>query len=117
MLVKRAFETEGKVTDCDVVMMASNKYRNGQDYISGFVHEKIQKVQGKKLNKSGVSEEFKLWNLSRNMGNSRTNIKTTSAELHDYLDKKFGVNKGGIWHGITFIKDIPVDDIVELADA
>ena len=29
--------------------------------------------------------------------------------------KIFGVNKGGIWHGITFIKEIPVDDIVELA--
>ena len=115
MLVKRVFENDGKVADCDIVMGASNKYRNGQDYISGFVNEKIQKEHGKKLNKSGISEEFKLWYSSRNMGNNRSNIAPRTSEIHDYLDKKFGVNKGGIWHGITFIKEIPVDDIVELA--
>ena len=114
MLVKRVFENEGKVADCDIVMGASNKYRNGQDYISGFVNERIQKEHGKKLNKSGVSEEFKLWNLSRNMGNNRTNITPRSVELHDYLDKKFGVNKGGIWYGIKFVREAPIDDIVEL---
>ena len=71
------------------------------------------------MSKSAVSEEFKLWNLSRNMGNNRTNTRTTSAELHDYFDKTFGVNKGkgGIWQGITFIREIHVDDIVNLATA
>ena len=119
MLVKRVFENEGKVADCDIVMGASNKYRNGQDHIAGFVNERIQREPGKTLNKSAVSEEFKLWNLSRNMGNNRTNTRTTSAELHDYFDKTFGVNKGkgGIWQGITFIREIHVDDIVNLATA
>jgi P4 family phage/plasmid primase-like protien len=115
MLVKRVFENEGKVVDCDIVMMASNKYRNGQDYISGFVNEKIQREHGKKLNKSGISEEFKLWYSSRNMGNNRTNIAPRPAEIHDYLDKKFGVNKKGTWDGITWIRDTPIDDIVDLA--
>ncbi|MCJ7703839.1 MAG: hypothetical protein MUO62_19850, partial [Anaerolineales bacterium] len=39
MLVKRAFETQGIVENCDMVMSASNKYRQGQDHIAAFVAE------------------------------------------------------------------------------
>jgi P4 family phage/plasmid primase-like protien len=44
MLVKRAFETDGIVIDCDTVLEASNKYRKGQDHIAAFITERIKKT-------------------------------------------------------------------------
>ena len=41
MLIKRACETEGEVIDCPEVISASNKYRQSQDAISGFIIDKI----------------------------------------------------------------------------
>ena len=44
MLVKLAYETDGLVEDCDVVMSASNNYRKGQDHIAAFVVENVEKT-------------------------------------------------------------------------
>ena len=97
-----------------MVMMASNKYRNCQDYISAFVGEKIIKEMGKKIKKAELNEEFKLWYCSSNMG-SRNNSPKAS-EIHDYLDKKFGLNKNGIWSNVKIADNTPVDDVVALSE-
>jgi P4 family phage/plasmid primase-like protien len=115
MLVKKTFETNGIVTDCDVVMSASNKYRRGQDNIAAFVCERIIKTGNPehKIGKRGLIEDFKIWFSQEQSGRKIPK----SQELYDYLDKKFGASKQTGWHGITFIH--PEDDtdaIVELAD-
>ena len=43
MLVEKAFETNGNVKDCNIVMAKSNEYRQDQDYISQFCSERIYK--------------------------------------------------------------------------
>ena len=41
MLADIAFKEQGNVTDRDIVMQASNQYRNDQDDLSQFVTENI----------------------------------------------------------------------------
>jgi P4 family phage/plasmid primase-like protien len=101
MLVKRAFETNGIVEDCDMVMSASNKYRRGQDHIAAYVNERIEKVDGHKISKKGVGEDFKLW-FAQEHGNQQKLPKLQ--ELYEYLDKKFGKLKDKYWYHIDFMR-------------
>ena len=101
MLVKRAFETNGIVEDCDMVMSASNKYRRGQDHIAAYVNERIEKVDGHKVAKKGLGDDFKLW-FAQEHGNQQRLPKLQ--ELYEYLDKKFGKLKDKYWYNIDFIR-------------
>ena len=102
MLVKRAFETNGIVEDCDTVMNASNKYRKGQDHISAFISEKIIKTnnQKDKIGKRGLQEGFKQW-FEVTQG-SRKSPK--GEELFEYMNKKFGQCKTTGWQGVKFVE-------------
>jgi len=102
MLVKRAFETDGIVEDCETVLNASNKYRHGQDHISKFISEKIERTDDKKdkIGKKGLSEEFKIW-FQQNQGARKM---PKGQELYEYMDKKFGVCGIKGWTGIKFIQ-------------
>ena len=113
MLVKKTFETNGVVTDCDVVMSASNKYRKGQDNIAAFVSERIVKTgdSNDKIGKRGLMEDFKLWFAQEQSGRKIPK----GQELYDYLDKKFGPSKQTGWSGIKFIHPEAIDEIEELA--
>lgn len=101
MLVKRAFETDGIVEDCETVMNASNKYRNGQDHISGFVSEMIVKTGDEKdvVKKTELANQFKLW-FQMEQGNRR---QPKGQELYEYMDKKFGQHKSKGWSGVKII--------------
>jgi P4 family phage/plasmid primase-like protien len=114
ILVKRAFETNGIVEDCETVLRASNKYRNGQDHISAFINEKIIKTNSSKdkIGKRGLQEGFKLW-FELTQG-SRKQPKGT--ELFDYMNKKFGECKNTGWHYIKFLEpdDEECDMLAEL---
>ena len=101
MLVKRVFETEGIVKDCDMVMAASNEYRKGQDYIAGFVLENIEKTPNMKdrIKKTELSSHFKIW-FQQEQGNRKM---PKGQELYDYMDKKFGPHKSTGWHGVKII--------------
>ena len=101
MLVKRAFETEGIVKDCDMVMAASNEYRKGQDFIAGFVIENIEKTTNIKdrIKKTELSSHFKIW-FQQEQGNRKM---PKGHELYDYMDKKFGPHKSTGWHGVKMI--------------
>ena len=113
MLVKKTFETDGVVADCDVVMSASNKYRKGQDNIAAFVSERIVKTgdSNDKIGKRGLMEDFKLWFSQEQSGRKIPK----GQELYDYLDKKFGQSKQTGWSGIKFIHPEAVDEIEELS--
>ena len=115
MLVKRAFETDGDVKDCEAVTSASSTYRKGQDSISAFVFERIIKTGDSKdkIGKAGLMADFKQW-----FGTENSGIKPPKGkELHEYLDKKFGPHKQTGWSGIKFIEpDDEKDEMVELAN-
>jgi hypothetical protein len=102
MLVKRAFETEGIVEDCEVVLSASNNYRKGQDHIAAFMAENIEKTDNSKdrIKKSELTNEFKIW-FQREQGNRKM---PKAQELYDYMDNKYG--KCSKTYGWQFVKII-----------
>jgi len=104
MLVKRAFETNGIVIDCETVLTASNEYRKGQDHIRAFINEKIRKTNNSKqmIKKTILMDEFKIW-----FQNSQGSKKIPKGEeLYECMKLRFGEphkNKG--WIGLEFIID------------
>jgi len=113
MLVKRAFETQGIVLDCDVVMNASNKYRKGQDNISAFIAENMEKtgVATDKIKKNEVANQFKMWFLQEQGGRKMPK----GQELYQYMDKKFGVNMNSCWTGVKMKYPDQGDEVDELS--
>jgi P4 family phage/plasmid primase-like protien len=101
MLVKIAFETEGNVPDCEYVLNASNKYRNGQDHIAAFVKENIIKTNDTKdrIRKQELANHFKFW-FTQEQGNKKI---PKGEELYMYMDKKFGQHKTTGWHGVKIV--------------
>ena len=110
MLVKIAFETNGNVEDCDIVMASSNKYRQGQDHISAFVDEMVRKKEGKKIKKSELCEQFKLW-FQEQQGSRKM---PKGVELCEYMDKKFGKCKISGWQNVEIIYPENEDEINEM---
>jgi len=104
MLVKRAFETDGIIEDCETVMNASMKYRKSQDHIDAFISENIIHTGNPEdiLKKSGINQQYKRW-VEENQG-SRKNTKAD--ELYDAIQKKYDnikLTKKG-WVGLKFIE-------------
>ena len=100
MLVKRAFENQGIVENCDIVMSASNKYRQGQDHIAGFISEMVVRKEGKKIGKRELCEQFKIW-FQEQQGNRKA---PKGVELCEYMDKKFGnSNKKDGWQNVQIV--------------
>lgn len=109
MLVKRAFETDGIVEDCETILDASKKYRNGQDHISAFVHNKIIKTNNTKqyIKKKSLLTEFTDW-FKQEQG---TRKMPKGEELYEYMNKKFGSpNSTKGWIGLEFVKDEEEDE-------
>jgi P4 family phage/plasmid primase-like protien len=97
MLIKRACETDGEVKDCSEVMAASNKYRQSQDAISGFITDKIIKVENPYgVNQTSLNNAFKEW-FQMNYGNRKA---PKMSELVEAMIKKFGNKnaKSNKWH-------------------
>jgi len=101
MLVKIAFETDGNVPDCEYIINASNKYRNGQDHIAAFVKENLLKTGDNKdrIRKQELANHFKFW-FTQEQGNKKM---PKGEELYMYMDKKFGFHKPTGWHGVKIL--------------
>jgi putative DNA primase/helicase len=101
ILVKRAFETEGIVEDCETVSKASSKYRKGQDHISAFISDKVMKtgISKDKIKKTELTGEFKKW-FEESQGSRKA---PKGEELYEYMSKKFGQPKSTGWHGVKII--------------
>jgi phage/plasmid-associated DNA primase len=112
MLVKRAFETEGEVIDCAEVVAASGKYRQSQDCISGFINEKIVKVQGKTVGKQSLNVVFKEW-FQLNHGNRKP---PKLSELEEAMSKKFGNRNAATnkWNNVMIKEEEGGDDMDEI---
>jgi hypothetical protein len=100
MLVQRAFKTNGLVKDCSIVMEKSNEYRQSQDYISEFVNDRIIRDPNGQIKKTELNSEFNIWHGS-NYGGKAPSPK----EIHEYMDKEFGKQRGQIWHGVKINYD------------
>jgi P4 family phage/plasmid primase-like protien len=113
MLVERAFITDGIVRDCDTVINASKKYRNGQDLISSYLAERIEATTNvnDKLGKVGLVADFELW-FRREFGDKK---KPKSQELYSCMNKKFGElpPKGRSWTKVRLVQqeEDKVDEI------
>jgi P4 family phage/plasmid primase-like protien len=101
MLVKRAFENQGIVKNCDIVMSASNKYRQGQDHIAGFVAERIVRKDGQKIKRETLTAQFKAW-FDATQGSKKA---PKGVELFEYMDKKFGKGRKDGWLNVELLYD------------
>ena len=100
MLVDISFKKKGIVDDCKIVMASSNNYRNGQDYLTEFVRDRIQKKENGSIKKMELSQEFKNWytmNIGRNVPKTK--------EIFDFVEKKFGKCHKDGWHNVEIIYD------------
>jgi P4 family phage/plasmid primase-like protien len=109
-LVKIAFETNGHVEDCDIVMTSSNKYRQGQDHISAFINEMVRKCEGKKIKKSELCEQFKLW-FQEQQGSRKI---PKGSELCECMDNKFGKCKTSSWQNVEIIYPDKEDEVSQV---
>ena len=112
MLVKRAFETDGIVENCETVANASNKYRRGQDHISAYISDKIMKTSNNKdkIGKRGLQKDFTDW-FEITQGSKKGAPK--GEELFEIMNKKFGQCKQDGWHFVKFIEpEEDEDDII-----
>jgi P4 family phage/plasmid primase-like protien len=111
MLVKRVFETDGHVKDCDVVTAASNKYRQGQDLIAGFLNEMIIKTGNPKdkIKKQELVQQFKVWYQQE----QQSGKMPKSQEIYDVMDKKYGNYKEG-WKNVKIHYEEVEDDLDDL---
>ena len=103
ILVEKAFETQGNVNDCPIVMQASDKYREDKDYLAQFVKDKLRKVDGAKLKKTELTEDFKIW-WSLTQGGTKNNIPKPK-ELYEFISGRFGPFRNGCWKNIELIDD------------
>lgn len=103
-LINIARKTHGNVSDCDIVMATSNKYREGQDCFLGFSMEKIERceeTERAKIKKGEVLEVFKQW-FAENYGGKPPQGK----ELYEFMDKKFGkAPKSRGWSNVRIVYD------------
>ena len=102
MLVKRAFETDGIVAESETVMESSKKYRKGQDNITKFISEFVEKTGDptNRIKKTEIANQFKIW-FTTEQGANRKMPK--GQELYEIMDKKFGLHKATGWHGVKMI--------------
>jgi len=84
MLVEIGFRTQGRVTDCEAVLAASNSYRESQDYIAEFISDRLVLDPAGVVSKVELSQEFKVW-YDSTYGRGAPNVK----EVQAYMDKKF----------------------------
>lgn len=105
-LAKLAYELQGNVRDCRMVLASSDKYRNNQDYLADFAKDKLCVKEGEKLKKPVLLEEFKTWYIANH---GRTKIPK-GKEIHEYMDKKFGLYKNGGWKNVSLMVDNDDED-------
>ena len=110
MLIKRVCETNGEVNDCLEVISASQKYRQSQDAITGFIRERIIKVDKNSygVSKTSLNNVFKDW-FQMNFGNRKA---PKLSELLDGITKQFGPKhlKTNKWYNIQ-IKEETDEDV------
>ena len=105
MLTNISFKNKGNVEDCEIVLEASNQYRESKDYLTQFIKEKVLIEQDGTIKQTELQENFKMWYMSvfdKNVPKGK--------ELIDYMDKKFGKRVKGKWRNVRINYEIDEDD-------
>jgi phage/plasmid-associated DNA primase len=100
LLVEKAYKLQGIVNDCKSVMASSDKYRERQDYFTGFAKDKIRNKPGDKIKKTELLETFKQW-YSSNFGNKGM---PPGRDVYAFMDKRYGDFKG-CWRNVSIVYD------------
>lgn len=98
MLVERLRITKGIVEDCEMVVSASNRYREGQDIFADFVKNCIERAENELLQLTEVYNEFKIWYTTVQSSKQAPKRK----ELEEYLNKRLGKATKTGWVGWQF---------------
>ena len=106
ILVSKAFENNGYVKDVKIVMAGSDKYREGQDYLTEFAREKVVRRRDAKIKKVEILEEFKNWFI---MNYGRNNLPN-GKEITDYMDNHYGKCNRGKWFNVAINYDDSDDE-------
>jgi phage/plasmid-associated DNA primase len=105
MLIKRACETDGEVNDCPEVIAASKKYRQSQYAISGFILDKLFKVENNTygVTQTSLNNRFKEW-FQEHHGNRKA---PKLSELIEGIVKVFGNKniKTNKWYNFKIKED------------
>jgi len=107
MLVEISYKNMGNVPECDMVMASMKEYRDGQDYLSEFVKEKVEKEEDGVIKKKELSEEFKKWYQIQ-----YNRHPPPGKELYEYMNKHYGKPESGYYRGVKII----YDDLEEIED-
>jgi len=100
MLVERAFATHGEVKDCFQVTEASRKYREGQDVLASFMHDRMETKAGGCIGKRELMNEFKQWTVET--GNHGRKIKM--GELTEYMNLRYPFDgRNNKWKGVCLV--------------
>lgn len=94
MLVERAKVNQGMVKDCEVVIAASDAYRQSQDCIAEFIGERVILDASGTITQTELNAEFKSWYENSYGRKTGPNIK----EVRAVMDKKF-TKFGKVWRG------------------
>jgi P4 family phage/plasmid primase-like protien len=105
ILIDIATETQGKVNDCQVVLSASDNYKESMDHIAEFIRDKIKRNPASSIVKADVATEFNFWYQSTYGRNG-----PSAMDLYDYLDKRFGRNIKGRWRGVELLHGNTMSD-------
>jgi P4 family phage/plasmid primase-like protien len=101
MIVNKTFSTGGVVEDVPAVMKETDKYRNGEDFFSSFIAEKILYEEGcaNVIRKNELHQEFQEW-YKQNVGGRIP----PSSKLYTVMDGRFGpfAGKAG-WRNVKMI--------------
>ena len=111
MLIEKACITDGEVKDCPEVISASNKYRQSQDCITGFIAEKIIIDANGSIGKKILNDVFKEW-FQMNYGNRKP---PKLAEIEEVMNKMFKNKntKTNKWHGIKIKEEDDQDNALD----
>ena len=97
MLVEIVLETQGRVDPCKLIDESSLKYKEREDRIAEFIHDKVViDPNAKGITKTEITTEFNHW-FSNTYGRGGPSTK----EVHEYLDKRLGKfnSKLNVWTG------------------
>lgn len=114
MLARKVFETNGLVKDCDIVLSASNTYRQGQDAISQFITENVVAKEDGRISKTDLKMRHAQW-VSELYGESKGG--PALKEVVEEMNKRFRrCEKTKVWIGVTFIDQRELTGEVDEAD-
>jgi P4 family phage/plasmid primase-like protien len=111
MLALKVFETNGLVKDCDIVLSASNTYRQGQDAISQFIAENIEQKEDGRITRTDLQTKMKQWVAELYGEKGGPALK----DLVEEMNKRFR-RVDRVWVGVSFMEPTEMKTVVDNTD-